>query len=138
MSDAINAFEKLIGDHLLRTATWSKPSTIYVGLFTTMPNEAGASGVEVSGGSYARVQCGPGDAYWNGPAEGGNGVYTNISIIQFATPTASWGTILGYGLFSAATAGTLYIAKLFDFPITIANGDPAPGFAAQSITVTID
>lgn len=136
MSNATNTLEELIGDHLLRTATWTKPSAIYVGLFTTMPNDAGASGVEVTGGSYARVQCGPGDAYWTGPA-GGDGVYSNTDIVQFAEPSAGWGTILGYGLFSAASSGTLYISKEFSSSITVSVGDPAPAFAVDAITVTI-
>jgi hypothetical protein len=136
MSNATNTLEELIGDHLLRTATWTKPSAIYVGLFTTMPNDAGASGVEVTGGSYARIQCGPGDAYWAGPA-GGNGVYSNTDVVQFAEPSASWGTILGYGLFSAASSGTLYISKAFATSIAVSVGDPAPAFAVGAITVTI-
>lgn len=135
MSNATNAFEELIGDHLLRTATWSKPTTIYVGLFTTMPAEDGTGGVEVSGGSYARVQCGPGDSYWTGPT-GGNGQYSNTDVIQFPEPSATWGTILGYGLFSAVSSGTLYISKTFTASVTVNNGDPAPGFAVGSITVT--
>ena len=136
MSNATNTLEELIGDHLFRTATWTKPSAIYVGLFTTMPDDAGASGVEVTGGSYARIQCGPGDAYWTGPA-GGNGVYSNTNLVQFAEPSANWGTILGYGLFSAASSGTLYISKAFTTPVTVSVGDPAPAFAAGAITVTI-
>lgn len=136
MADATNAFEGLIGDHLLRTATWSKPATIYVGLFTVLPDEAGAGGTEVTGGSYARVQCGPGDAYWTGPA-GGNGIYSNTDIVQFAAPTGNWGAVAGFGLFSAASSGTLYITKAFAAPITINLGDPAPAFSAGSITVTV-
>ena len=136
MSNATNTLEELIGDHLLRTATWSKPSDIYVGLFTTMPDDAGAGGVEVTSGSYARVKCGPSDAAWTGPA-GGNGVYSNTAIVQFAAPTGNWGAILGFGLFSAITAGTLYVSKAFTASVTISNGDPAPGFAIGALTVTI-
>lgn len=135
MSNATNALEELIGNHLLRTATWSKPTDIYVGLFTTMPDEAGSGGVEVTGGSYARVQCGPGNSYWTGPTDG-NGQYSNTDIIQFPEPSATWGVILGYGLFSAASSGTLYISKAFAASVTIINGDPAPGFAAGALTVT--
>lgn len=135
MSNATNALEELIGEHLLGTDTWAKPSTIYVGLFTAMPDEAGSGGTEVTGGSYARVQCGPGDAYWTGPA-GGNGVYSNSAVIQFPTPTASWGTILGYGLFSAVSGGTLFISKGFASSVAVINGNPGPGFAIGAITVT--
>ena len=136
MSNASNTLEELIGDHLLRSATWSKPSAIYVGLFTTMPGEDGTGGIEVSGGSYARVQCGPGDSYWTAPTAG-NGVYTNAATIQFPLPTANWGDVAGYGLFSAASSGTLYISKTFTAPVTISLGDPAPAFSIGAITVTV-
>jgi hypothetical protein len=136
MSNATNTLEELIGDHLLRTATWTKPSAIYVGLFTTMPDDAGAGGVEVTDGSYERVQCGPGDAYWTGPV-GGNGVYSNTDVVQFALPSADWGDILGYGLFSAASSGILYISKAFSASMTVSDGDPAPAFAVGAITITI-
>lgn len=135
MSSATNALEELIGAHLFRTATWSKPAGIWVALFTTLPGETGG-GVEVSGGSYARVQCGPGDAYWTPPA-GGNGVYSNTSIVQFPAPTANWGTIVGFGLMTDSTGGTCYIAKLFDSSSVINSGDPAPGFDVGTLTVTI-
>lgn len=135
MSNATNALEELIGNHLLRTATWSKPVTIFVGLFTTMPAEDGTGGAEVTGGSYARIQCGPGDAYWTGPTTG-DGVYSNTGTITFPAPTDNWGTILGYGLFSAVSGGTLYISKAFDSSVVISSGAPAPGFAIGALTVT--
>ena len=135
MSNATDALEELIGGHLLRTATWSKPAALYIGLFTTMPSEDGTGGVEVSGGGYARVQCGPGDAYWAGPSAG-NGAYTNASFIVFPNPSANWGTVLGYGLISASTSGTVYIAKTFSAPQIINSGDPAPGFDVGAITIT--
>lgn len=136
MSNASNTLEELIGDHLLRSATWSKPTAIYVGLFTTMPSEDGTGGVEVSGGSYVRIQCGPGDSYWTTPTSG-NGAYINTAIIQFPLPTANWGDVAGYGLFSAASSGTLYISKTFTAPVTISLGDPAPAFSIGAITVTV-
>ena len=135
MSNASNTLEELIGDHLLRSATWSKPTAIYVGLFTTMPSEDGTGGVEVSGGSYVRIQCGPGDSYWTGPTTG-DGVYSNAGIIQFPAPTANWGTIVGFGLMSDSTSGTCYIAKLFASSSVINSGDPAPGFDTNTLTVT--
>lgn len=136
MSNATNTLEELIGDHLLRTATWSKPANIYVGLFTVMPGDDGTGGTEVTGGSYARVQCGPGDSYWTGPT-GGTGAYTNAVVVSFPLPTANWGSVAGYGLFSASSSGTLYVYKAFTAPVTISLGDPAPGFAVGAITVTV-
>lgn len=136
MANASNALEELIGDHLLRSATWSKPSDIYIGLFTVMPSEDGTGGTEVTGGSYARVKYGPGDTYWSSPI-GGNGEYVNNTAIQFATPSDNWGDIVGYGLFSAITAGTLYIIRSFPNPITVNLGDPGPEFPATYIKIVV-
>lgn len=135
MSNATNALEELIGDHLLRTATWSKPTDIYVGLFTRMPGEDGTGGLEVSGGGYARVKHGPGDSDWTAPV-GGNGTYSNYTIVQFNVPTTNWGDIVGFGLFSASSFGTLFISKAFTTPVTINAGDIAYGFGVGSITIT--
>lgn len=136
MSSASNYLEEEIGKHLLRTGSWTKPSAIYVGLFTTMPGEDRTGGTEVSGGSYTRVQCGPGDSYWTSPV-GGSGIYTNTDLIEFPTPTANWGDIVGFGLFSAITSGDLYIIKAFAESVTVNLGDPRPGFSAGTLAITI-
>lgn len=136
MANATNALEELIGDHLLRDATWSKPSDIYVGLFTVMPDENGAGGTEVTGGDYARVKYGPGDTYWSSPIDG-NGEYLNNLAIQFPIPSANWGDIVGYGLFSAITSGTLYITRAFPNPITVNSGSTGPEFPSTYIKIVV-
>lgn len=136
MSNASNALEGFIGDHLLRTATWTKPAGIYVALFTTMPAEDGTGGVEVSGGAYARVQNGPSDAAWNGPVSG-NGEYTNAGIVSYAVPTANWGTVVGFGLYDASTGGTMQVAGTLATSRTINSGDPAPNFPVGALKLTV-
>lgn len=136
MSSASNYLEEQIGTHLLRTGSWTKPAAIYVALFTAMPGEDGTGATEVSGGSYARVACGPGDAFWNAPT-GGNGEYSNAGVIAFPAPSADWGTVVGMGLFDAASGGNLLILKTLDTSRVIANGDAAPNFPIGSLKVTI-
>ena len=58
--------------HLLRSGTWTKPTGLWVALYVTAPSRSGG-GVEVSGGGYARVRHGPGDAY--------------LSLIHISEPT---------------------------------------------------
>lgn len=53
---------------------------VYLGLFTTMPTDAGSGGVEVTGGSYARVQVAGAQAT-NGVTAAGN-----PTLSFFATP----------------------------------------------------
>lgn len=136
MSNASDYLEGQIGNHLLRTASWTKPTNLYVALFTTMPAEDGTGGVEVSGGSYSRVAAGPGDAYWNGPSAG-NGEFSNAAIVTFATPTGSWGTVQGFGLFDASSSGTLLLAGTLTTARTIASGDPAPNFPVGALKITV-
>lgn len=132
---AIDSLEADIGTHLLRTASWTKPTDIYVALYTTMPAADGTGGVEVSGGSYARVLHGPGDAYWDAPV-GGNGEFKNTTAITFPVPTANWGLVVGFGIFYVSSGGTPQIAKTLDTARNIASGDPAPNFPVGSLKIT--
>lgn len=101
-----------------------------------MPAEDGTGGTEVTGTGYARVQRDPSDSNWEAPT-GGNGIYKNAAAIQFGSPTADWGTIVGFGLFTASTSGTYLLGNTFASPVTVSTGDPAPAFAAQQLTITV-
>jgi hypothetical protein len=131
---ASDALEIEIGKHLLRTGSWTKPTDIYVSLFTAMPNDTGG-GTEVSGTGYARIKHGPADDKWSVPTT--TGVFANLGVVQFGSPTANWGTIVGFGLHGAVTAGTLYTYGALGTPVLVESGDPAPAFADGSLTVTI-
>lgn len=135
MSAATNVLEDNIVMHLFRTGTYTKPTTIAIGLFTAAPGETGG-GTEVSGGSYARVSVNPLDANW-AATSGGNGQTSNVSAIVFATPSANWGTITHFGIFDATTSGNLMIYAALTTSKTVNNGDPAPQFNASALTVTV-
>lgn len=134
MANASDALEEQVLTHLFRTAPWSKPTTLYVALFTAAPNDAGG-GTEVSGGSYARVQRNPGDANWSAPT-GGNGQTSNVAAIDFGTASASWGTITHFGIMSASTGGTLWVWGALNAARTIYSGD-AFQIPAGQLTVTV-
>jgi len=136
MSGATTPLIEEIGTHFFRTGSWTKTTALYVGFFTTLPDAAGASGVEVSGGSYARVQCGPGDSAWTAPV-GGNGRYMNTSAITFPQPTADWGDVVGAGIFLASTGGTARLVSPFPLARTILNGDLAPVIPANALIINI-
>lgn len=92
----------------------------YLALFTTMPTSAGG-GVEVAGGSYARVlQV---NNLTNFPAAVG-GSKKNATAFNFGTATADWGVILGAGFYDALTSGNLLDFGLFGVPITVLNTNP--------------
>jgi hypothetical protein len=132
MSAASDYLETQMGTHLLRTGSWTKPSAIYVALFTAAPNDAGG-GTEVSGAGYARIQHGPSDATWSATS----GTFANVGSIQFGSPTANWGTISHFGLFDADTAGNLLVWGALQSNAIVNDGDAAPAFAEGSLSVTI-
>lgn len=117
-------WENLLTNFVFRDAAHGLGANLHVSLFTVAPTEA-SGGTEVTGGSYARVavsrQTTPG---WSTAAGSGT---DNIATVQFPTATASWGTVVGYGIHDAATAGNmLYFGDLItgnDFVFTGASAD---------------
>ena len=93
MGSASDYLEKELLDHVLKVGAFTQPSNLYVALFTTIPGDDD-SGVEVSGGSYVRVSF----EDWSASAKRES---TNNAEIAFATPTASWGTVVAAGLYDA-------------------------------------
>lgn len=129
MAGKSDYLENKILDHVLRNVAYTPPATVYAGLYTTGPTDAGG-GTEVSGNAYARK------AIAFGAAAGG--VTSNSGVITFDAPTpAAWGTVSHIGIFDAASAGNLlYWAPLAVARVT-AIGEP-PFFAIGAITVSED
>lgn len=99
MTAKTDALEDMVVHHFLRGVSQGSYSG-YVGLFTTMPNDAGVGGVEVSAAGYSR-QAG-GFIAPTTPGETNNG-----ALVAFGPAGASWGTILGFGVWTASSGGTL-------------------------------
>jgi len=114
-------------DHVLNGLAYTPPSDIYVGLFTTMPNDDGTGGVEVSGGSYARELV----VFTVASA----GQVANNGAVTFTQATALWGTVLGMGLFDASTSGNLLYYGTLAASKTVDNGDTI-SFANAALTVS--
>ena len=136
MASATDYLEGKIIDHLLGSGSWTKPTALYVALFITLPNEAGTGGTEVTGAGYARIQCGPGASFWSAPVAG-NGISSNLGAVQFGGPTANWGTLTGFGLYDAVTAGNLLVFAALTPTVTVNNNDPAPVFLVGDLTITV-
>ena len=143
MAAASDYLENQIIDHIFRTATFTKPITLFVALFTAAPSDAGG-GTEVTGGSYARVSILSIDTNWNatqggtaGVSSGAGGLTDNAVVITFPVPTANWGLVTHFGIFDAGTAGNLYVHGVLTQAKTINNGDPAPNFPTGDIDVTL-
>lgn len=93
-------------DHLLGAATYTPPVTTHVGLLTVVTADGGTF-TEPSGNAYARVAVTNNATNWPAAAAG---LKSNGTAITFpkATP-AGWGTIRGFAIWDAASAGNMLI-----------------------------
>jgi hypothetical protein len=126
---AISDFlENALINATLRNTTYTSPTDVYVGLFTTDPTDDG-SGTEVSGGSYARTV-----ATFAAPSDGSSS--TNADV-QFPQATGVWGTVTHFGIFDASTAGNLLYHGVLTASKTIETGDVFK-IASGNLTVTLE
>lgn len=144
MSAMSDALENSLIDHCLRGISFAAPTALWVSLLTAAPSDSGG-GTEVAGGGYARVSYPPTATNWantqnsgTGASSGSSGTTSNTSAITFAAPTANWGTITHFGLYSAASGGTLYWWGPLTASKTVNNGDAAPSFQPGALSIQID
>lgn len=100
MGSLSNYAEAKLIDHMLRTASFSVPSNIYVALSTADPLDDGSGMAEPSGGNYSRVQCNA----WNAAA---SRAAVNTNVVTFPKASASWGLTNYFAIFDAITSGNL-------------------------------
>jgi hypothetical protein len=127
MAEMSNYLENALINATLRNTSYTSPTTVYVGLYTSDPTD-GNSGSEISGGSYARTEV-----TFGAPS---NGVSTNSAAVEFPQATGSWGTVAYIGLLDASTSGNLLYHTALDASKTIASGDVFR-IATGSLSVTL-
>lgn len=103
---------KLI-DHLLGSATYTKPSGLYVALYVGDPASGGTE-VSTSGSAYSRQSA----AFTIT-----GGAATNTSQLQWSAATSSWGTITHVAIFDASTSGNRLVDAALSTSKTITTGD---------------
>ncbi len=131
-----NVLEADVLNHQYRAATWAKPASVWVALFTADPTDAG-TGAEVTGGGYARQQVTCTDANWTFTADdgAGNAQIANANAITFASPTANQGTISHWATMSAVTGGTVRHHGALTSSINATAGSIGPSFQAGAIVI---
>lgn len=127
MSAFSNYLENKILLHVLAATAYSSPTTVYLGLHTADPTDAG-TGTEVSGGSYARQSF--------ASTISGNAA-SNTSAIEFPTATASWGTVGWVAVWDNLTGGNLLFHGALTSSKTIASGDVFR-IPAGDLDITLD
>lgn len=126
MSALSDYAELKVLDHLLGTATFTKPSAVYIGhAGESLADDA--SGTETSGNGYAR------QAITFAAASSGSAV--SNATVNFPAATGSQGTITHFGIFDASSGGNLLCHGAFDSSKTIATGDILR-INSGSITIT--
>lgn len=120
-------------DHMLGNTAYSAPANVYIALYTTVPTDAGG-GVEVTGGSYVRLTVINNTTNW---PDASGGAKANGVAFTFVEATASWGTVVAFGIFDAVTAGNLLYWADLTTNKTIDSGDTAQ-FAIGDLDVTED
>jgi len=113
------SFSDYLEDKLLKHAftntAYTPATTLYVGLYTAAPTDAGG-GTQISVSGYARVSV----AF---TVSGTTTLATNSAAVEFAAATASWGTIVAVGIFDASTSGNLLAWADLTTSKTIDTGD---------------
>lgn len=135
MSAASNYLENKVLDHVLRNASYTQPSGLYIGLFTgsALSNlEAGTLTDEVStsGTAYARKAVTFGNA--------ASGSASNSATVTFDAATANWGTITAIAIMDGDTEGSnnvLFYGNLTTAKL-IETGDTLQ-FVSNNVTVSL-
>jgi hypothetical protein len=120
-------------NHVFRSGTFAKPTGLSIALYTSMPSDTDP-GVEVTGGSYARVAVPPLDSNWAAPSAG-NGITSNLVAVTFPVPTVSWDFVVGYGIIDALIGGNLLAWSTLTTPTTVGIGTN-PRFVIGALTAT--
>lgn len=140
--------ENKIMDWLFRQQPFVPPATLYFGLFTVTPTDAGGGTEVVIGqGAYARVPVASSLVNWAGTqgatttavSSGASGTTSNNVPITFPTPNgAAWGVVNSFGIFDASTGGNLLFYGTLLKPKTVNDGDAAPTWPISVLTCQID
>ena len=113
--------------HSFSNTAYTSPSSVFLGLFTTAPTDAGG-GTELSGSGYTRKVA---SFTTTGAAA------TNASAVEFPTATGDWGTIVAVGIFDAASSGNFLGWSNLTSSRTIETGDVFR-FPAGDVDITLD
>jgi hypothetical protein len=128
MAELSDYLENKLLDHVLRNISYTSPTTVFVGLFTADPTDAG-TGTEVSGGSYARQIISVTTAT--------GGIVTSSADVTFPQCTASWGTVSHIGLLDALSSGNLLMHTALTTSRSIETGDVLK-ISTGSLTASLD
>jgi len=116
MSAKTNFLENSLINHVLRNVAYTSPTNIFVALFNVAPTDAGG-GTEVSTVGTAYIRQG---VTFDPPSDG---TTQNDSDVLFPAAVASWGEIVAFALFDAASGGNMLYYGNLTTPKTVSIAD---------------
>ena len=116
-------------DQLFGAVALTPAINLYFGLSQTAATKSGVV-TEPSGGAYARASV-PNNITQFPVA--GAGTKSNAAAITFATPTASWGSIVSVFVADAITGGNVIAMADLPTPKTISAGGAAPSIGVGAL-----
>lgn len=128
MAGFSDAVESALLSAVFRNTTYTSPGTVYAGLYTSAPTDAGG-GTEVSGNAYAR------QAVTFGAPSGGS--ISNSGTVTFPTASGNWGTVTHFGIFDASSGGNLLAWSSLTTSKDVASGDAAV-FSSGQLVISLD
>lgn len=143
-----NYLQNKLVDHVFRATSFTMPTGLYVGIFTTTPTASGG-GTEVAYTGYTRASISPSVSNWystngatSGASSGTTGLTSNVpSLTAFGSGTivglASSVQIVGFGIYDASTGGNPLFYGAISPAKTINNGDPVPILQTSGIQITL-
>jgi hypothetical protein len=120
---------------LLQGTTFTAETNVFVALCTgTITPGVACTEVSTSGTGYARVQVAGNTTNF----VVASGVASNGTAITFPAPTGSWGTVTGFELVDASTAGNVLVVAALTTSQLISAGQAPPSFGVGALTYTIN
>jgi len=125
-----NDAEGKVLDHIFKLAAYTQP-TLYVGVSTADPTDAGTGVAEPTGNAYARVATTA--ASWERTAA----EVSNAAQLAFPEATGTWGSLTHFAVFDAATAGNIVFYGALTTAKAIAANETLR-FPIGNLTFTLD
>jgi len=123
--------EQKVLNHILKTASYTPPTTVYVGLSNTLPTQAGGNWTETVYTNYARQACAFGAASARAIA--------NSGLITFPACGATGDTVDYFGIWDNAAVGSgnlLAFGTLASSKVIVSGNTPS--FAAGQIAASFN
>lgn len=121
--------ENKVLDHFFGVATFTPPTTVFVGLSTADPTDSGVSLAEPTGNNYAREEI-----FF---AAAANRSVAQNALVTFNQASGPWGTASHWALFDSLASGNMLAYGALTVNKSIVNGN-TPSVASGQVVVSFN